>query len=163
MTIPMESIEMLRKRHIWLLNKSAETLDHILAQVSQADAETLRDGPDGWTTLEVLAHLRDFNDIFRERAQMMLTQDHPQLPGFDHEAMAIERRYNEESLPELMTAYLAARQAIVDFFRGLTPEDWARGGIHPERGDFYMMDALIQAGLHDIDHTEQITRILLQR
>ena len=51
----------------------------------------------------------------------------------------------------------------IDTFKALTPEQWERTGIHPERGLFTMTDAALQVVSHDCDHTEQITRILLQR
>jgi len=50
--------------------------------------------------------------------------------------------------------------STIAFFASLTPEQWARDGVHPEREGFTMTDAVMQVGLHDLDHLEQITRIL---
>jgi uncharacterized damage-inducible protein DinB len=152
----------IRRRHIWLMRTSAKTISHILQNVSRESLTTLRDGENGWTVLEVLAHLRDFDMIFRHRAQMILTQDNPQLPAYDHEGMAIASAYNQQNLAEVLAQYLASREETVNFFRSLNPEDWERSGIHPERGRFSLTDAAIQVGMHDNEHLEQITRILTQ-
>jgi hypothetical protein len=91
---------------------------------------------------------------------MMLEQDNPNLPAYDHEKLAVERHYNGGNLQQAYAELLASRQMTTDFFKQLTAEQWERAGIHPERGHFTMLDAAIQVGLHDIDHLEQITRIL---
>jgi hypothetical protein len=52
------------------------------------------------------------------------------------------------------------RARFREFFKGLTDEQWARAGLHPERGRFTVMDAALQVCTHDASHLEQITRIL---
>lgn len=151
-----------RERQIGAMRLGCEILGHILRNVSVDDARGLRDGTDGWSILEIVCHLRDFDEIFHRRAIMMLKQDHPQLPAFDHEAMAIERAYQAESLAEAYGALQASRARFIAFFEALTPAQWARGGDHPERDSFSMTDALMQVNAHDLDHLEQITRVLAQ-
>jgi hypothetical protein len=152
--------EDLRKRHIWLMKTTVITIGHVIHALTQQDATQLRDGEHGWTILEVICHLRDFDGFFRHRATMMLEQDNPNLPAYDHEKLAVERHYNGGNLQQAYAELLASRQMTTDFFKQLTAEQWERAGIHPERGHFTMLDAAIQVGLHDIDHLEQITRIL---
>ena len=156
------NLEDIRRRHIWLMRTTAKTIGHFLQGISHEDATQLRDGENGWTVLEVICHLRDFDGFFRHRAQMMLAQDCPELPAYDHEAIAIERRYNEGNLQDAYAELLASRHETVDLFKQLTPEQWVRTGIHPERGLFTMLDAVIQVGFHDSDHLEQMTRIMIE-
>lgn len=156
------ALHQIRKRHIWQIRLTCDILGHILQNVSEEQAHELRDGPQGWSIVEIVCHLRDFDDIFYRRANMMLEQDHPQLPAYDHEAMAIESAYQRQSAAAAYEALKASRRRFIDFFKSLTEQQWQRGGIHPERGGFTMTDALIQVGLHDIDHLEQITRVLKQ-
>lgn len=151
-----------RERQISSIRLSGQILGHILRNVSAEDARGLRDGPDGWSIIEIVCHLRDFDEIFHNRAMMMLEQDHPQLPAYDHEAMAIERDYQAESLADAYGALQASRARFAAFFEALTPAQWARGGDHPERDSFSMTDALMQVSAHDLDHLEQITRVLTQ-
>lgn len=157
-----DQIERVRRSHVKLMRLTGEILGHVLKNVTQEQAQTLRDGAEGWTILEVLGHLRDFDGFFRHRAQMMLDNDHPDLPAYDHEALAIDRNYNADDLAYAYDQFNASRQQTIDFFKDLTEEQWQRTGNHPERDQFTMLDAVIQVGLHDADHLEQITRILEQ-
>lgn len=158
----MSDIHDIQKRHIHLMEKTAEIMGHVLKNISQEQATSLRDGPEGWTILEVLCHLRDFDEIFRNRAQRMVAEEQPQLGAFDHEALAIEQAYNDEDFAYAYDAYRYSRSQTIEFFQNLTPEQWQQIGVHPERGEFSMTDAVIQVGHHDITHIEQITRILEQ-
>jgi len=145
------------------MRHSLATLDFMLADVSQQVATTRRDpndGDKGWTVLEVVCHLRDFDRIFRSRARQMLAESEPQLQGYDHERMAVEFGYNAQDLRTALAELHASRGETADLFAALQGEQWQRSGVHPERGRFTMDDALIQVGLHDMLHIEQITRIL---
>ena len=156
-------LDLVRTRHVRQMELTVCILQHIMARVDGATVTTLRDpddGAKGWTTLEVLCHLRDYDAIFYQRAQMMAAGGTPDLPGYDHEALATERRYNEQDPATVLAALVESRARFVAFFRDLTPEQWQATGIHPERGLFTMTDAAMQVGLHDVLHIEQITRIL---
>ena len=155
-----EMLSGLRARHIVLMRRTCAILGHLLTNVDHVSAQTRRDGPDGWSVLEVVCHLRDFDTIFHERARLMLENDYPTLTPYDHEALAVERAYNQQSLEQVYAELNASRAAFADFFESLDEAGWGRAGHHPERGHFTMLDALLQVGHHDVDHLEQITRIL---
>lgn len=156
----MEPINKLQERHIALMQQTVKTINHILSNVSQETATMLRDGDDGWTILEILCHLRDFDLFFYERAVMMLEQAHPILPAYDHEQLAIERHYNEQDLSQTLNDLNLSRRRFIALFQGLSAEQWQRTGVHPERDHFGLTDAAIQVGLHDMTHIEQMTRVL---
>jgi hypothetical protein len=150
----------IRRRHINLMHKTSDILGHLLKGISSEQAQILCDGPEGWTIVEVMCHLRDYDTIFRNRAQMMLDEEHPSLPAYDHEAMAVEKNYATGDLAYVYDEFRLSRQQTSEFFKALTDEQWERTGIHPERGHFTMTNAVIQVSHHDIDHIEQITHIL---
>lgn len=160
METPTTTLAQVRARHIGLMQKTCDILGHILKNISEEQAHDLQDGPEGWSIIEVVCHLRDFDVIFYNRAKMMLEQDHPHLPGYDHEAMAIEKNYQAEELAYVYYDLKESRAKFVELFQSLTDEQWERAGVHPERDSFTMTDAVMQVGLHDADHLEQITRIL---
>lgn len=157
---PITTLEQVRIRHIGLMQKTCLILEHVLKNISEDQAHDLNDGPEGWSIIEIVCHLRDYDEIFYNRAQMMLAQDHPDLPAYDHEAMAIEKNYQAEELAYVYYDLKASRERFVEFFENLSDEQWERTGVHPERESFTMTDAVMQVGLHDLSHIEQITRIL---
>lgn len=158
-----DQLEKVRQRHLTLMEQSCALLGHILSGVSPETATTLRDEPDGWTVLEVVCHLRDYDRIFQDRVVMMLEQDHPALPHFDHEALAVERHYNNQNLSQVYSDLRQSRAAFIELFARLNEAQWQRSGVHPERGHFTMLDAAVQVGTHEVNHLEQITRILSQK
>lgn len=155
-----------RSTHIFMMKRTCATLGNILANVTQEEATTLhdlRDGDTGWTVLEVVCHLADSDVIFYQRAVMMLEQVYPNLPVFDHEGLARQNRYNEQILTEVYARLGESRPRFIDFFKNLTEEEWNRAGAHPEKGHFSMTDAVMQVSSHELNHIEQITRILRQK
>ncbi len=161
----MPNLTDLRNRHILLMQHSLSILGNVLADVSQEIATTLRDpndGDRGWTTLEVLCHLRDYDQIFQQRARLIASEENPRFTPSDHEALARDRRYNEQDLRQVYADLVNSRATFVEFFQSLRDEQWERAGVHPERGPFSMTDACAQVGTHEILHTEQILRILRQ-
>lgn len=162
----MTTITLVRQRSIGLMQNTLQTLTNIMQTVDDTTAVSLRDpndGDKGWTILEILCHLRDFDEFFHGRALLMRDQEHPQLPGYDHEALAYERRYNEQNPAEVLADLQQKRARFIVFFQDLSAEEWERTGIHPERDSFDMTDAVMQVGHHDAIHIEQITRILAER
>lgn len=152
-----------RANHIRLMRDTLAILEYILADVSQTTATTRRDpndGDKGWTVTEVVCHLRDFDRIFFDRVRRIVSEQEPALTGYDHERLAMEGRYNEQRLHTALDDLRRSRSEFVAFFQGLDADAWHRAGIHPERGRFTLDDALMQVGLHDALHLEQITRIL---
>lgn len=152
-----------RTNHIRLMRDTLAILEYILAGVSQTTAATRRDpndGDKGWTVTEVVCHLRDFDRIFLDRARRIVAENAPTLIPYDHERLALEGRYNEQDLRAALDDLRGSRAEFVAFFQGVDEDAWNRAGIHAERGRFTLDDALMQVGLHDALHLEQITRIL---
>ncbi len=127
--------------------------------IAPEQARVLRDGADGWSVVEVVAHLRDYETIFRERAQQMKQEQNPNLPAYDHERLAIERRYNDEVLSAVLAAWATERERTIAFFTTLGEGDWSRPGRHPERQEFSLLAAIAQIVSHDLTHLEQLAKI----
>ena len=55
-----------------------------------------------------------------------------------------------------------SREQTRALFAALTPEQWARAGVHPESGPFTLTDAVVQMRIHEAIDIEQIAKILAQ-
>jgi uncharacterized damage-inducible protein DinB len=149
---------------VWML-KSVHTLANLVKTLTQEQAkswtdEVSADGSPGWSILQVLCHVRDFDEIFYQRAQMIRSVDRPALPAYDHLALAEDRNYQGQDLVQVMDSLVASRYRFHEFFQSLSAEEWGRAGVHPEAGEFSLSRAALQVVGHDIDHTEQITKII---
>ncbi|NPV68142.1 MAG: DinB family protein [Anaerolineae bacterium] len=147
-------------RFIRGMKKTPALLSALLNGVTQERALAARDGDDGWNVVEIVCHLRDFEEIFFMRARRIVEEDRPVLEPFDHERMAIERRYSQEDLRAAFEAYAARRAAFLDWLKARNEADWQRVGVHPEVGEYTLLEQAMQVPLHDVDHLEQIARVL---
>ena len=124
---------------------------------------TFRDGGEGWTVLEVLCHLRDFEEVFQERARLAVEQEVPALPFPDPDELARERHYNEQSLDVVLAAWQGRRDQLLAYLRARSEADWERLAQHPTRGEMSLFDQLFLIPQHDSLHLEQMTRILYEK
>jgi hypothetical protein len=142
------------------LRKTPVILYGLLSDVDQERAQTATDGPDGWSVLYVVCHLRDFEDVFSGRARQMVETDLPQFQVVDHEALVQQNRYGEQDLRQAFDGFLEKRRAFVRLLEGLTGEQWARRGVHPQTGESTVLEIALNTALHDLNHLEQIARAL---
>ncbi len=153
----------IREWQIDQLRKAPTVAAYIVQATPAADLTTYRDGGDGWTALEALGHLWDYEPVMYERARVTLEQDSPDLPGGDQEAMAREKRYNDQSPVQLAREWAQRRQPLVTLFEGVAEDQWSRPARHPRRGLMTLSDLLALVAWHDTNHLEQMTRTLAEK
>lgn len=132
----------------------------LLEGVTVAEARSMRDGADGWNAVEIMCHLADFESIFFDRARTMLAQDNPGFPKVDQLELVESNRYSQQELEPTWRRWSREREAFIDWLEGLEDEALARPGMHPETGDMTILQLAINTVLHDIDHMEQLGRVL---
>ena len=145
------------------LRKTAALLERTLDGVKQAEAANLSDGPNGWSVLFIACHLRDYELVWRERVELMLAEENPTFANFDHEALIEERAYAAQDLRAVLAELAAQRADLVARLEGLDDGQWLRCGVHPSQGPGSLLDVAVNAGLHDLDHLEQLARCLEPR
>jgi hypothetical protein len=152
-----------RDTFLAIVKKNLRTINHIIQSQTHHDLTTWRDSGDGWTALEVLCHIADYDEIFYTRAVSMIEQDKPTFVGHDHEAMAIDKQYNAQNPADVLARLNTSRTRFIAFFEGLTDEQFLREGIHPEYGQWWVQRSLSQLAYHDSNHIEQMTRTLAEK
>jgi len=98
--------------------------------------------PDRWSLKELACHLRRVQEIFvRERLDLMLEQDNPELPAYDPDADPRFVEMTKEPASETIASYLEERAHLLDRLKKMTPEQWHRQGRHPvySQGDVYSL------------------------
>ncbi len=145
-------------RFINTLKKNQHLINYVLENVSQETAANAWDAD--WNVIAILCHLRDFDRIFYERANLMNDTDTPTLIPRDHAQLATDGDYNHQNLAQVLSDFNAHRTQFIAWFEALPAENFKRGGFHPENGPMTILEQAAQIVTHDIDHLEQIVRTL---
>ena len=116
--------------------------------------------PDGksWSPKEIICHLRDTDELFLSRFQAIITMDEPKFSPADADRWAEDRQYLRNDAPQALAALRKRRSEVLNFLRGLKPEQWERAGIHATRGRETLRDWFTLMANHDLNHLEQMKR-----
>jgi hypothetical protein len=145
------------------LGRLERTADELAAAL-RGQAETVlarRPDPKNWAAKEVVCHLRDTEELFSSRFELITALDEPKLPSFGPpDRWAEERQYLRNEAQEALTAFRKRREETVALLRKLTPEELQRGGVHATRGRITIDDFLTLMAWHDDNHLDQLRRAL---
>lgn len=150
----------LHRELIETMAATPETLTGLLRGVSDAQARSAKGGDENWSVIEVICHLRDAEEIGLGRMQAMRDEDDPSIPGWDQNALAMERKYAEADLAPALTDFTRFRAEYVAALKALTPEQWERPGHNIAIGDITIVAQAIHRTYHDAIHCAQIARQL---
>lgn len=114
--------------------------------------------PGQWSALECLQHMIDVEYVFQTRLAAFLAGK--DFPAFDPDA---EGSQGQSARPaELAAAFANLRQASLLALEKITPADYPRGARHPELGPVTLEQMLHEWAAHDLNHTIQAERALMQ-
>jgi hypothetical protein len=113
--------------------------------------------PGEWCVKEVLGHLIESEERgFAGRIRTILGAREPSLAKWDQAGIARARRDCERDASALLRDLAAARQAGAALAAGLSGDDLARAGEHPDVGRLRVSDLLHEWVHHDREHVKQI-------
>ena len=116
--------------------------------------------PGKWSALQIIAHLAEDELASSWRYRQMLEHDGPELTAFDQELWARLGDYSSWEPTDALAMFRLLRHANLRMFARLTPQQWQRHGTHTERGKVTMLELCRHMAAHDVNHIEQIKRIL---
>lgn len=148
------------RRALMCLKKTPVILRAVLKDAQPHSIRTLTDGPEGWNVIYVLCHLRDYERIFLGRFRAIVEQDRPVIVSVGPETLIEQNNYAAATFPEVFDELIAARRETIAFLETLSESQWLREGAHPTVVDYSIVNLANMIALHDVDHLEQITRIL---
>jgi len=144
------------------LEVMAELLPWLETRLQGRPETALRrpEAPGKWSVVQVLQHLADSDLVAGYRIRMIVAADEPELQGYDQDRWAGEFQYDQTPLDAALDQLRSLRAANLRLWRGLTPTQLERVGIHSERGRESAGHLLRLMGAHDLVHRRQIDRIL---
>jgi hypothetical protein len=124
--------------------------------VEQVSARPL---PGKWSAREIVQHLADSEMNSAIRLRKLLTEENPQIQGYDQEDYAARLRYNERDMAPALDALRGARATTAQLLEAMSDEDWGRAGTHSESGRYTAEDWLRIYAAHAHNHASQIGRL----
>lgn len=142
------------------LDATPDVLDRLLAGVTDSAAYDSRLAPDQFTLREILAHLADWTQIYRDRLVQTRDMENASLPSYDEGQLAVDHNYAQADPQASLQRFRAGRQELLSVLNGLSADQWNRSAIHSEYGSLTVDDQLALIAGHDGYHLQEIARVL---
>jgi len=122
-----------------------------------------RPAPNKWSAAEIITHLADAEIVVSWRVRAILGAPGTPIQAYDQDSWVFAGHYGKRDARKSLEQFRVLRETNLALFKMLTPEQWKHHGIHAERGE-ESVECIVQmiAG-HDINHLEQVERILARR
>jgi DinB family protein len=147
------------KRPLAVQAATAKKLERMISGLPTATLRK-RPFPDKWSINEILAHLADSEIVLGFRMRMILAVPGTPITAVDQDSWVTSGHYEKRDPRESIKHFRVFREANLALLKSLTPEQWKHHGMHSERGRETIEHIVrIYAG-HDINHLQQIERIL---
>ncbi|ADB17200.1 conserved hypothetical protein [Pirellula staleyi DSM 6068] len=104
-----------------------------------------------WSTLEVVAHIADFEPIFLDRMKRVIAEEESPIRSGDENLFFQRLKYEHRQLACELALIEACRAHAVTILRNITDADFAREGIHSELGRVSLQGLLEKVTGH-IEH-----------
>ncbi len=138
---------------------TARKLERLIKGKSTAKLRK-RPAPDKWSVSEILAHLADAEMVGSFRMRLILGAPGTPVAAFDQDAWVVSGHYEKRDPRKSLDLFRALREANLALLKSLRPEQWKHYGMHSERGQESIERIVHMFAGHDINHLQQIERIL---
>ena len=140
----------------------APTPNKLSRMVSRVSAAKLRKrpAPGKWSVAEIAAHLADAEIVLAWRVRSVRGAPGTPIQAYDQDAWAKTGRYEKRNLRESVAPFKAVRTANLALYKSLSPEQWKLHGMHAERGQESLEHIVRMIAGHDLNHLQQIERVI---
>jgi uncharacterized damage-inducible protein DinB len=104
-----------------------------------------------WSTLEVVAHIADFEPILAERMMRVLSHERPLLMVADENLFAATLHYMERDVEEELGIIELTRKRMARVLRVLPADAANRMGVHTFKG-LVSLESILQSAVNHIPH-----------
>jgi DinB superfamily len=138
---------------------SAKKLERLLKGLPAAKLRK-RPAADKWSVVEIMAHLADSEIVTSFRLRQILGTPGTPIPAYDQNAWAKAGRYEKRDARTSLQQFRVLREANLALLKSLSTEQWQHHGMHSERGAETIERLVTLIAGHDLNHTQQIERIV---
>jgi hypothetical protein len=138
---------------------TAKKLERLIKGVPTS---TLRKRPaaDKWSVGEIVAHLGDAEIVIGFRMRLILGAPGTPIAAYDQDSWVTSGHYEKRDPRHSVEQFRVVREANLVLLKSLTSDQWKQSGMHSERGQETIEQMVRMTAGHDINHVQQIERIL---
>jgi hypothetical protein len=138
---------------------TAQKLAKLMKRASPARLRK-RPAPEKWSPAEIIAHLADVEIVIGWRVRSILGAPGTPIQAFDQDAWVTTGHYAKRDTRKSLEQFRVLRDTNLALYKTLSPEQWKHHGMHSERGEETLEKIVRMMAGHDVNHLEQIERIL---
>jgi hypothetical protein len=121
---------------------------------------TRRPAPDKWSVAEILAHLADGELVIAWRIRQILTNNAIPIQAYDQDLWAKTFDYAHRDPQQSLANFRTLREANLALLKSVPRKLWENYGVHQERGNESVSHVVRMVAGHDLNHLQQVERIL---
>lgn len=119
-----------------------------------------RPAPDKWSVAEIVAHLADAELATSWRIRQILSNNAVPIQSYDQNLWAKTFDYAHRDPRQSLANFRTLREANVALLKSVPRKLWDNYGVHEERGNESISHVVRMVAGHDLNHLQQIQRIL---
>lgn len=145
-------------KRIVLLQALASTPADLARTLDGIDEAAARRPPASgeWSVADVVNHLIDVEQRYRERLRRVVREERPMLPAIRPDEAAHDP---DAALGELLGRFEGARAQTLAFLGELSPADWQRPADHETWGETHFRFLVHNLADHDTLHLNQLAEV----
>ena len=109
-----------------------------------------------WSTLEVAAHLADFEPIYADRMKRVIAENNPTFFSMDQDVHLAYLAVPERNVDDELQLVELVRRQMASILKTLRPEAFLRTGVHSEDGPLMLETLLERITGHIPNHVQHI-------
>ncbi|MBL7648175.1 MAG: DinB family protein [Candidatus Hydrogenedentes bacterium] len=129
------------------------------AEAVSEDKLRTPEAPGKWSVLNVVQHLAHVELVLGTRFRIVLAEEGSPLAAMDPDRWIANLFPDEFGLEEALTDFANVRAMNLRLLRRVRGDQWARYGIHSQRGNETLSTMVRMYAAHDLYHLYQIERI----
>ena len=116
--------------------------------------------PGKWSVAEILAHFADVEIVIGWRMRSILGAPGTSVQAYDQNAWVVAGHYEKRDPRKSIELHRVMREANLALLKSLSLKQWKHYGQHAERGQESIEHIVRMVAGHDVNHIQQIDRIL---
>jgi uncharacterized damage-inducible protein DinB len=121
---------------------------------------TRRPEPGKWSIAEIMAHMADAELVTGYRLRLILASNGTPIQAFDQDAWAETLNYGNSDSEMSLETFRALRESNLRLLSSVSSRLWKNYGEHQERGRETVEHIVRLIAGHDLNHIQQIEKIV---